>query len=384
MKDISTTAIHGGEAEPRIEGSVTMPVFQSATYEFRGGAANDSEANYIDIKYSRLNNTPNHLVLNKKLALLEQGEAGLVLGSGMAAVSTTALALLSNGDHVVAQKTLYGATMSFFKKDLARFGISCDFADEGDLEKHIGNNTKMIYAESISNPLMEVPDFGAVTALAKKHGLISVIDNTFATPVNFRPLSVGFDLTLHSATKYLNGHSDVIAGCVVGSKKLIDKINNMAVHLGGTLDPHACSLLHRGLKTLSVRVERQNQSAIKIAEHLSRHAKIKAVKYPGLESHASFKNAKKYFYGFGGMMSFDLKNPGAVGKFISTLKLPIHAPSLGGVESLVIQPARSSHASLTPGERQKSGIGDGLIRLSIGLEHTDDLIQDLDQALAQI
>jgi len=375
MKDISTTAVHGGE-HPRVDGAVTMPVFQSATYEFAEGTS------YYDIRYSRINNCPNHMALNKKLALLELGEQALVLGSGMAAISTTALALLSKGDHIVAQKTLYGASMALFSKELPRWGITCDFADPKDFAGVIRPNTKMMYMESITNPLMEVADFAAATALAKKHNLISVIDNTFATPVNFRPLNAGFDLSLHSATKYLNGHSDVVAGCVIGSKELMAHIVRMAVYLGGTLDPHACSLLQRGIKTIALRVERQNKTALQIANHLSRHGRIAAVNYPGLEGHSSFSNAKKYFSGFGGMISFELKDAGQVDRFLKKLKLPIHAPSLGGVESLVILPARSSHAGLSADERKNSGIGEGLIRLSVGLEDVQELIGDLDQALA--
>lgn len=361
MKDISTDAIHGGDPHPRVEGAVTLPIFQSATYEF--GDHDD----YYDIKYARLNNSPNHIALNKKLALLEGGEAALVLGSGMAAIATTALGLLSKGDHILAQSTVYGGTWSLFKNDLPRFGITCDFVDPKNFADHIRGETKMIYVESISNPLMEVPDFKAITTLARQNRLLTVIDNTFATPVNFRPIEHGFDLSLHSATKYLNGHSDVVAGCVVGRKDLIAKINHMAVYLGGTLDPHACFMLDRGLKTLQVRVEKHNQSARKIAEHLRAHAKVKQVYYPG----------------YGGMLSFELNNGGATEQFIGALKIAVHAPSLGGVESLVIQPSRSSHASLTQAERNSRGITDGLIRFSVGLESVADLIGDLDRALAE-
>jgi cystathionine beta-lyase/cystathionine gamma-synthase len=376
--DLSTTAVHGGEPHPRIEGAVTLPVFQSSTYEF------EDNTSYYDIKYSRLNNSPNHLAVNQKIALLESAEAGLVLGSGMAAISSTALGLLSKGDHIVAQTTLYGASQALFQHHLPRFGITCDFAEPSQFAKLIRPETKIIYVESISNPLMEVPDFAAVTALAKKHGLLAVIDNTFASPVNFRPLKHGFDLSLHSATKYLNGHSDVVAGAVAGSKVLIDKINKMAAYLGGTLDPHACSLLQRGMKTLTVRVDRQNKTAFQLAAHLQQHPKVKSVFYPGLESHRSFANAAKYLSGFGGMMSFELRDAAATNRFMKALKIPILAPSLGGVESLVIQPALSSHGSLTAQERSERGISDALIRLSVGLENLDDLIKDLDQAFNTI
>ncbi len=377
MKDISTQAVHAGEILPRIHGAVSMPVFQSANFEF------ENESDYVDIKYARLNNTPNHTALHAKLAALENGEAALALGSGMAAISSTFLALLSQGDHIVAQKTLYGGTFSLLMQDLSRFGITCDFAEDENWAAKVKSNTRMLYVEAMSNPLLEVPEFSSALKFAREHQLLAVIDNTFASPVNFKPLDIGFDLSIHSATKYLNGHSDVIAGCVIGKKTLIQKINHTAAHLGGTLDPHACSLLHRGIKTLGVRVERQNRTAQVLAEHLTRHEKIAAVNYPGLEGHSSFARAKKYFAGFGGMMSFELKDPRGVDSFLAKLKIPILAASLGGVESLVIQPARSSHLSLGPEERRKVGISDGLIRWSTGLESAEDLVRDLDQALAQ-
>lgn len=378
MKDISTLAVHAGEISPRIEGAVSMPVFQSANFEFK------IEKDYLDIKYARLNNTPNHTALHAKLAALESGEAALALGSGMAAISTTFLSLLSQGDHILVQKTLYGGTFSLLLEDLSRFGITCDFVSDDNWDAKKKSNTRMVYVEAMSNPLLEVPDFGAVVNFARKNKLISAIDNTFASPVNFKPLEIGFDLSIHSATKYLNGHSDVIAGCVIGKKDLIHKINHTAAHLGGTLDPHACSLLHRGIKTLGVRVERQNRTALKVAQHLMNHPKIASVNYPGLETHPAFSRAKKYFAGFGGMMSFELKNPNAVEVFLNKLKVPILAASLGGVESLVIQPAQSSHLSLGAEERKKSGISEGLVRFSIGLESAEDLILDLDQALTVV
>lgn len=375
MKDLSTVAIHGGEHR-RIEGAVTLPIFQSSTYEFQG------HESYYDIKYARLNNSPNHLALHEKLALLEGGEAALVLGSGMAAISTAVMALLENGDHIVAHKTLYGASMALFGSELKRFGITCDFGDTHELPTLIRPNTKMIYVESITNPLMEVIDFAAVTELARKHRLLAMIDNTFATPVNFRPLEHGFDVVVHSATKYLNGHSDVVAGCVVGSASLVKKIHHMAVYLGGTLDPHACSLLLRGIKTLVVRVEKQNQSALKLARFLRDQSQVARVHYPGLETHATFQAAQKYFHGAGGMISFELRDAAKVDAFMRRLKVIVQAPSLGGVESLVVLPAKTSHAGLTREQRLKCGVSDGLIRFSVGLEEVSELIRDLEQALA--
>lgn len=377
-KKLSTIAIHAGE--PKILGAVAIPVFQTANFE----SANESS--YSEIRYARLSNTPNHVALHEKIAALEQAPAALVTGSGMAAISALFFALLSGGDHILIQRTLYGGTFSLLTHDLVRFGVQYDFidaADPGSWSKALKPNTKMIYVEAISNPLMEVPNLAAVVQFAKSHNLISAIDSTFATPVNFRPVPFGFDVSLHSATKYLNGHSDVVAGCLAGRKDLIERIHHMLSHLGGSLDPHACMLLQRGLKTLVVRVEHQNKSAAEIARFLSQHKRVQQVNYPGLESSPSYARAKEYFSGFGGMLSFELAGGAdAVERFLSKARLPIVAASLGGVESLFSQPARTSHALLTPAERAKVGISETLIRMSVGLEDTGDLIQDLDQALS--
>lgn len=371
-----TQLIHAGEPSPRIEGSVSMPIFQSANFE------NGGEAEYGQVRYTRLNNTPNHLALHAKLAAIEGGEAALVLASGMAAISTTLLAHLQAGDHLLVQKTLYGGTHTLLHDDLRRFGITFDHFDAerpDGWKAKLKSNTKVIYCESISNPLMEVPELEAIVHFAKANGLLSVIDGTFTTPVNFRPLALGFDVVLHSATKYLNGHSDVIAGAVVGSAGVIAKINKAAAHLGGSLDPHACFLLHRGMKTIGVRMKQHNESTIKIARYLSAHPKVNAVNFPGLEASPSFARARKYFSGCGGMLSFELKDKDPA-EFMRALKYPLTAASLGGVESLVVQPAKSSHLGLGAAERAKAGIADGLIRYSVGLEDADDLIADLEQA----
>ncbi len=381
MPSLMTQLIHAGEPNPRIEGAVCLPIFQSANF-----VATD-EGQYDAIKYARLNNTPNHAALHAKLAAIENGEAALVLGSGMAAVSTTLFSLLNTGDHILSQKTVYGGTFSLISEDLKRFGIDVDYVDGDKPEAwaaKVRPNTRIFYVESISNPLMDVPALDEVAKFADARGLISVIDNTFATPVNFRPLDLGIDISLHSASKYLNGHSDVIAGAVIGSKKLIAQINHTAAHMGGTLDPHACFLLHRGMKTLSVRMQHHNMAAIKVAHFLEGHPDIAKVNYPGLESSSSHTRAREFFAGFGGMLSFELKggeDPSKVDRFLKSLKYPLVAASLGGVESLVIQPAKSSHLGMKPGDRQLAGIGDGLIRYSVGLEDPQDLIDDLNRAL---
>ena len=378
-KHLETKLIHAGEPDPLINGAVSMPVFQSSTFEYTGATS------YHDLKYIRLNNTPNHIALHQKLAALENAEAALVTASGMAAISTTLLSILSCGDHLLAQECLYGGTHDFITKDLETFGISYDFIDGDDPGswKHKSKpNTKAIYVESMTNPLLQVADLTSVVEFAKAHGFISLIDNTFSSPVNFRPPEWDFDLSLHSCTKYLNGHSDIVAGAVIGRVDLIEKITHKLNHLGGSLDPHACFLLHRGLKTLAVRMRHQNESALKIAKFLEKHSAIKKVNYPGLESHPRHQRASELFDGFSGMLSFEL-NDGvqAAERFIQNTTLPTIAPSLGGVETLITRPVTTSHSGMSPEDRQAMGISDALIRLSVGIEATEDIIEDFDQAL---
>jgi cystathionine beta-lyase/cystathionine gamma-synthase len=378
-KHLETKLIHAGEPDPLINGAVSMPVFQSSTFEYTGATS------YHDLKYIRLNNTPNHIALHQKLAALENAEAALVTASGMAAISTTLLSILSSGDHLLAQECLYGGTHDFITKDLETFGISYDFIDGDDPDswKHkLKPNTKAIYVESMTNPLLQVADLKAVVEFGKTHGVISLIDNTFPSPVNFRPPEWGFDLSLHSCTKYLNGHSDIVAGAVIGRTDLIEKITHKLNHLGGSLDPHACFLLHRGLKTLAVRMRYQNESTLKIAKFLENHSAIEKVNYPGLESHPRHQRARELFDGFSGMLSFELKGGiKAANRFIQNTTLPISAPSLGGVESLITRPAITSHSGMSPKDRQALGISDTLIRVSVGIEATEDIIEDFNQAL---
>jgi cystathionine beta-lyase/cystathionine gamma-synthase len=379
---IQTKAIHAGEPRPRIAGAVVMPVFQTAMFEYAG------EKSYDDLRYIRLNNTPNALALGEKLASLENAEAGLVTASGMAAITTTFLTLLSTGDHLLAQDCLYGGTHDFVTKDLNKFGISYDFFDGNkpeSWEKKLRPNTKAMYVETISNPLMQVPDLEAVVEFCKTHNLVSIIDNTFASPVNFRPAEHGFDLSLHSATKYLNGHSDIVAGAVIGTAALVEKITHRLNHLGGSLDPHAAFLLHRGMKTLGVRVKQHNENALKVASFLEKQSAIARVNYPGLPSHPQHQRAARLFDGFGGMMSFELADGvDAAESLMHAAKLPAVAPSLGGVETLITRPSITSHAGLSPTDRERLGITDGLIRLSMGIEDVDDIIDDFRQALEHV
>ena len=379
FKHLETKLVHAGEPDPRINGAVSMPIFQSSTFEYSG------ETEYYDIKYIRLSNTPNHDVLHEKLAALENGEAALVTSSGMAAISTTLLTVLSSGDHLLAQKGLYGGTHDFLTKDFASFGISFDFIEGDDAaswKEKLRPNTKAIFVEALTNPLLEVADLKAVVEFTKMNQLLALIDNTFTSPINFRPLEWGFDLSLHSGTKYLNGHSDIVAGVVIGRADLIQPIRRRLSHLGGSLDPHACFLLHRGLKTLALRVRHQNESAMKIARFLENHSAMAKVNYPGLPTHPQYQRACELFEGFSGMLSFELKGDlETAQRFIDNTTLPIVAPSLGGVETLITRPATTSHSGLSPDERRQVGISDSLIRVSVGIEATEELLEDFDQAL---
>lgn len=382
FKHIETKLIHAGEPEPRIMGAVSMPIFQSAMFEYAG------ETSYHDLKYIRLNNTPNHAALHEKLAALENAEAALVTASGMAAISTTLLSVLSSGDHLLAQDCLYGGTHDFVTKDLRTFGISYDFIDADDPESwktKLRPNTKAIYVETITNPTMQVADHKSIIEFGKAHRLVTMIDNTFASPINFRPPEWGFDLSLHSCTKYLNGHSDIVAGAVIGRAELVDRVKNRLDHLGGSLDPHACFLLHRGMKTLALRVRYQNESALRIAKFLDDHQAIEKVNYPGLDTHPRHERARELFDGFGGMLSFELRGGAATAEeFIKRTTLPIIAPSLGGVETLLTLPVKTSHSGMSPEDRHALGITDGLIRMSVGIEATEDIIEDLKHALAAV
>jgi cystathionine beta-lyase/cystathionine gamma-synthase len=374
---LETRAIHAGARRPRIGGAAVTPIFQSSVFEQPQGAG------YDEMLYPRLSTLPNHEVLAARLASLEGGEAALVTASGMAAISAALIAALADGGHLLVQGQLYGGTYSFVVEDLARLGMSYDFIDvqdPGSWRAKLRPQTRAVYVESMTNPLLEVADHLAIAAFAREHRLVSLIDNTFATPVNFRPLGHGFDLALHSATKYLNGHSDLAAGVLVGSRERIAKLHHLLNHLGGALDPHACFLLERGLKTLALRVRAQNASAQRLAEALKRRREVRQVNYPGLPSHPQHARARELFEGCSGMLSFELESGEAAQAWISRTRLPIHAPSLGGVETLVTRPAATSHVGLSARERESLGIREGLIRVSVGLEAVEDVVEDFEQA----
>ena len=377
-KGKSTEAIHAGSIHPRVKGAITTPIFQSSTYEYHG-------ENYHDVGYMRLSNSPNHIVLGEKIARMERTEAALVTASGMASISAILFTLLGSGDHILVQDCLYGGTNTLLNNHFPRLRIShtpMDPQAPESWEALLRTETRAVYVETLTNPLIQVADLEAVAAFARKKGLVSIIDNTFASPVNFRPAEMGFDLILESATKYMNGHTDIIAGAVAGSREMVWDIKLTLDHLGGVLDTHTCYLLERGLKTLPVRVREQNASALRIAAFLEGHPRVAKVNYPGLESHPQHDRARRLFDGFGGMLSFELVGGvEAARSFLGKLTIPAHAASLGGVESLMVRPAAATHGAVSPEERARSGISDSLIRFSVGLEDVEDLLRDLDQAL---
>jgi len=375
---LETNLLHAGRARPAIEGAVITPVFQSANYLM------GQEAEYGQVRYIRLNNSPNHYTLHARLAAIEGTEAALVTSSGMAAITSTILTFAHAGDHILAHESLYGGMQSWLQHDVQNFGLACTAVDgrrPATWEAALRPETKIFYLETITNPMMHVLDLEAAVRFAKQHGLVTMIDNTFASPVNFRPASIGIDIVLHSATKYLNGHSDIVAGVVASTRDRVDAVRNVVNHLGGALDPHACWLLERGLKTLSLRVERQNANALGLARFLSTHAKVRAVQYPGLETDPGHPTARKLFKGFGGMLSFYTHTAEQAAHVLDNLRIPLHAASLGAVESLVVRPSRSSHLGLSAEERRKIGVTDELIRVSVGIESLPELIADFDQAL---
>jgi cystathionine beta-lyase/cystathionine gamma-synthase len=344
----------------------------------------DDADSYANVRYMRLNNSPNHHLLARRIAAIESAGAALVTGSGMAAITSTILSFVGSGDHMLTHRALYGGTQNFLDDDAPALQIEhtpIDMADPSGWEAAVRPETRMVYVESISNPLMEVGDLKAVVKFARAHDLVSVIDNTFATPVNFRPHEIGFDVVVHSATKYLNGHSDIVAGVATGGKEKVERIRHKLNHLGGALDAHACFLLERGLKTLAVRVQRQNENALQLARFLSERPEIRHVNYPGLASDPGHERARALFSGFGGMLSFYMDSDRRAAAFLERVRIPLHAASLGGAETLVVRPSRSSHLGLPAAEREKIGVTDDLVRVSVGIESAQELIDDFEQAL---
>lgn len=373
--DFKTLCVHAGELKDEQFGGAISPLFPSTSYAF----------NNVEIsQYPRYFNTPNQRGLAKKIAALEGAEAGMIFGSGMAAISTALMSHLESGDHVVFQNDLYGGTRNFVKHEFPKFGIEFSFTSgmtPNDFEKEIRKNTKGIYIETPSNPTLKIIDLKEISNLAKAHGLWSMIDNTFASPVNQNPIAFGIDIVLHSATKYLGGHSDICAGAVLGTQASIERLFLSAKNFGGSLSDYTVWLLERSIKTLFLRVQAQNTNAKKLAEFLEKENWVDQVFYPGLSNHPNHELAKKQMQGYGGMLSFNLNAQLDAKKFLLDLQLIKPTMSLAGIESTALSPHLTSHALLTEEERIAQGIGSQMIRFSTGIEAFQDLKSDLVQSV---
>ena len=378
-----TEAVRGGADLSKKNGPLSTPIYQTSTFE-----VTDSEqqvrAASTDQFYTRYGN-PTNSVVEAAIAELEGTERALLFDSGMSAITTSVLALVKAGDHIVAQRDIYGGATKFFTQWLPKLGVDTTLVDTTDYEQHeraIRPNTRLLYLESPTNPTVRIVDLKKAASLAKQHGITTLIDSTFATPINQRPAEFGIDLVMHSGTKYFGGHSDLISGIVAGRGDLIQQIHATRTTLGGNMDPHAAWLLLRGIKTLAVRVQRQNENALRVAQFLARHRAVRRVNYPFLEGHPQRALAIEQMSGGGGIVSFEVDGSGEDACHVSeSLNLFTLAPSLGGVDSLVSIPVLTSHAMITLEERKKMGVTEQLVRLSVGIESADDLIADLEQAL---
>ncbi|WP_204345739.1 trans-sulfuration enzyme family protein [Psychroserpens algicola] len=372
---INTICTHVGEIKDEQFKGAVSPIYLATSYEFDN----------VDVKrYPRYFNTPNQEYLAKKIAALEHTEAAMIFGSGMAAISHMFLAFLKQGDHIVVQNTLYGGTSNFIREEFHKYGIEYTFTNGynvTDFEAAIQPNTKVIHIETPSNPLLTITDIKAVADLAKSKGIISTIDNTFASPVNQNPIDFGIDIVMHSATKYLGGHSDILAGAVASSQEHMDRIWNVSKNLGGSLSDMTVWMLERSMKTLALRVKAQNKNARKLAKFLDAHSEVSRVYYPGLKSHPEHKLAKAQMHDFGAMLSFELVEGIDAMAFMKQLELIKSSMSLAGVESTMLLPSETSHALLTQEQRDAVGISNRLIRFSVGIENFKDLKQDIEQAI---
>lgn len=388
-KSFSTLTVHAGEDLTENHGAVSVPIYNASVFAFPDadeGAAihNHQKEGYF---YGRLGN-PTQTALEKAIGELENGEDALAFASGMAAVSAAVLTLVKSGDHIVAPHSMYSTTTNFFNELGNKFNIETTFVDAAEAENYAGAvkpETKIFWLETPSNPLLNITDIEAVAKIAKEKGVSTITDNTFATPFNQRPLEFGVDAVVHSATKYLGGHSDLTAGLIVGKKEIVEKARLHTTKLyGGNIAPQTAWLVLRGIKTLALRMERHNQNASAIANMLSAHPKVKSVFYPGLEKHQNYKIAAKQMKGFGGMIAFDVGGAEKGKNLVNNLEVCTLATSLGGVETIIQHSASMTHATLSREERIKAGVSDGLIRLSVGIEDEKDLIADLENALNQI
>ncbi|MDC1354641.1 PLP-dependent aspartate aminotransferase family protein [Polaribacter sp.] len=372
---INTQCVHVGEVEDKQFKGAVSPIYMATSYAFDG----------VDVKrYPRYFNTPNQEMLCKKIAALEHAEAGLIFGSGMAAISTALFAFLKAGDHIIIQQVIYGGTYHLIVSEFEKYGIEYSFTDSdqvADFIPLIKENTKVLYIETPSNPLLGITDIKAISVLAKERNIITMIDNTFASPINQTPADFGIDIVLHSATKYMGGHSDISAGAIAASQAHIDLIWNTAINLGGNLSDQTVWLLERSLKTLNIRVKEQTKNALVMATYLQENKNIERVYYPGLKSHPQYELAKSQMHGFGAMLSFELKEGMDAMDFQNNLQLIKPSLSLAGLESTTVSPAQTTHALLSEEERLARGIKEGLIRFSVGIEEPKDLIADIEQAI---
>jgi cystathionine gamma-synthase len=382
---MSTRAIHTDISEKRTNRPVATPIHLAATFESEDyNQQIFLEETKADTFYMRYGN-PTVSVAERTLADLEGAEAASVFGSGMAAITTTLFSFLSKGDHAVFQREIYGGAYRFAREFLPRWGVKVSWVDVTDtegFEKAVEDDTRLLYVESPTNPTLKVLDLEAIVRIAKKRGVLTFIDSTFATPFNTRPVDYGIDGVIHSVTKYLGGHSDLLGGVLVGSSQVVEKVKDVHRVLGGVLNPHAAYLLIRGLKTIGVRVEQHNRNGLELARFLEKHPRVRQVCYPHLPSHPQHDLAKRQMRGGGGVVSFEIDGDlGTAKHFADALKLVRIAPSLGGVESLLSIPCLTSHAMLSPEEREKAGIQDSLVRVAFGIESSEDLMADIDQAL---
>jgi len=385
-ESLSTRAIHAGEPRKKYADSLTTPIIQTSTFTFKNSKAIEdyTKKGKVRYEYGRYGN-PTATIAERRLADLEGAEDCVVFSSGMSTITTTILSLLRSGDHLVMTDDSYKKTLEFCRSYLKQFSIECTilpFGDYAALDRAIKKNTRFIFSESPTNPYLNIFDLVRLKKIADKYNILTLIDSTFSTPYNQRPLEFGIDLVLHSATKYLGGHNDILAGAVLGRTDLIDTIRNLHKSMGGTIDPHCCYLLLRGLKTFPLRVKKQNESALKIAEFLESHPRIKRVYYPFLKSHRHYRIAKEQMSGGGGVVTFDIKgNLRTAERFLDALRLCYIGPSLGGVETLITHPALVTYYDYTRKQRYELGITDTLFRLAVGLEDVEDLIEDLQRGL---
>lgn len=370
-----TQSVHTGSPGDTLYGGTTTPIFPSSAYDYEGVKTS---------LYPRYFNTPNQRSVSEKLAALENAEEAIIFSSGMAAILTSLFAMIKTGDHVIFQNDLYGGTHHAVAQELPRYGIDLTFVDGSvpeNFENAIRKETKVIYIETPSNPTLKITNIKAVADIAKKHGIITIIDNTFASPVNQNPIDLGIDISTHSGTKYIGGHSDICCGAAMASKELIQKIWESAIHFGGSLEAQTCWLVERSLKTIVLRVRQQNQNALTIANYLKTDSRVGKVYYPGLTDHPDHAVAKAQMPGgFGGILSFEVKKD--ANEFLGKVQLIKRAISLGGVESTMTLPARTSHVKMSAADRQAIGVTDNLVRFSVGIEEADDLIADIKQALS--